>query len=60
MSGSDIWNTGYPKEKGWYDCRIDGKEIRLYFFICELSPKKRYWTDENRQRVYDKVEWRKN
>lgn len=51
------WNKGFPNRKGWYQCRIDGIEIRLYFFICELNPKKRYWVDETQAQISDEVEW---
>ena len=51
------WHKGLPNKKGWYRCRIDGEETRLYFFICELSPKKRYWNDAQGRMVEDDVEW---
>lgn len=54
----DEWKTGTPDHKGWYDCRIDGEEMRLYFFICELNPHRRYWNDENGNRIDEEVEWR--
>ena len=53
----DIWNTDFPKEKGWYRCRIDGEECRLYFFRCEMSERKKYWIDELNQKVLEPVEW---
>lgn len=51
------WHKGYPDRKGWYRCRIDGIEIRLYLFICELNPRKRYWVDETQAQIMDPVEW---
>lgn len=54
----DGWKTGTPDTKGWYDCRIDGEEMKLYFFICELNPKRRYWNDEHGNRIDEEVEWR--
>lgn len=52
------WKTGYPEYKGWYKCRIDGVELPLYLFICEMNRNKRYWVDEFQQKVTDPVEWR--
>lgn len=52
-----MWYKGYPNKKGWYKCKIDGIEMRLYFFICELNPKKRYWVDETMGQIPDEVEW---
>lgn len=52
------YHTGFPSKKGWYDCRIDGIEMKLYCFICELKPKAPYWVDEFGQKVPEAVEWR--
>ena len=52
------WNSGFPEQKGWYNCRIDGIELRLCLFICEMNRNKRYWVDEFQQKVTDDVEWR--
>lgn len=57
---ADKWRMGQPNRKGWYQCRLDGEEIRLYFFICELNPKKRYWHDTQGRRVDEDVEWLEN
>lgn len=55
----DEWHRGQPNRKGWYDCRLDGEEMRLYFFICELNPRKRYWNDETGARIDDDdIEWK--
>lgn len=54
---STKWHTGYPNRKGYYHCRIDGVELQLYLFICELNPKKRYWVDETGFKISDPVEW---
>ena len=51
------WNTGRPPRKGWYQCRIDGIEIKLYCFICELNPRRWYWVDETQAQIDDEVEW---
>lgn len=52
------YKTGFPPKKGWYDCRIDGIQMNLYCFICDLKPKSPYWVDEEGQKVLDPVEWR--
>lgn len=53
------WHKGQPDKKGWYNCRLDGEEMRLYFFICELNPRKRYWNDETGARIDDdEIEWK--
>ena len=55
----DEWHKGLPDKKGWYRCRLDGEEMRLYFFICELNPRKRYWNDETGARIDDdEIEWK--
>ena len=51
------FHSGYPRRKGWYKCRIDGEEAKLYLFVCELNPKKRHWTDEQGRRIDEEVEW---
>lgn len=52
------WKKGFPNKKGWYHCRIDGEEMQLYLFVCELNPKKKYWNDKNGNRLDEEVEWR--
>jgi len=52
------WHHGFPPRKGWYKCRLDGEEMRLYFFICEMNPRKKYWNDETGARIDDEdIEW---
>jgi hypothetical protein len=44
MADHQQFKSGTPKEKGYYDCLVDDQEeMRLYFFICSLNPRKRYW-----------------
>lgn len=53
------WHKGRPKHKGWYDCRLDGEEMRLYYFICEMNHNKQYWNDETGARIDDdEIEWK--
>lgn len=54
----DEWKTGFPNKRGWYQCRIDGIEMMLYLFVCELNPKKKYWNDDKGNRIDEEVEWR--
>lgn len=54
----DTYNAGFPTVKGWYDCLVDGEQMQLYCFVCELDRRKRYWIDQDRQKVLDKVLWR--
>lgn len=52
------WETGYPKQPGWYHCRLDGGEIDLYCKRCELTGKFHWlWTDGSY--VEEVVEWRR-
>ena len=40
------WNEGEPKRPGWYDCLIDDEyEDRLYWWICQINPRRRVWKD---------------
>lgn len=55
---SDEWHKGFPNKKGWYHCRIDGEEMDLYLFVCELNPKRKYWNDKTGNRIDEDVEWR--
>ena len=52
------WKTGNPKEIGYYDCLVNGKEQRLYHWICSMNPDRHEWIDENDRYVKDEVLWR--
>lgn len=41
-----MWNKGYPKERGLYKCKIDGKEETLIHRRCDISGKS-YWMKLN-------------
>lgn len=58
VENNSEWYTGFPGRKGMYHCRIDGEEMQLYLFICELNPKKKYWTDAYGRRIDEEVEWK--
>lgn len=52
------YHKGYPDKRGWYQCRIDGEEMMLYLFVCELNPKKKYWNDAKGNKIDEDVEWK--
>lgn len=44
MADRGQFKSGTPQTKGHYQCLVDDEEeMELYFFICELNPRKRYW-----------------
>ena len=44
MADRAQYKPGTPDRKGYYQCLIDDEEeMQLYFFICDLNPRKRYW-----------------
>ena len=42
-----MWNRGEPPQQAWYDCRKDGEEVRLRWWVCMVNPRRRYWRDQN-------------
>jgi hypothetical protein len=45
MGDQQQYKSGEPNKKGYYHCLVDDEEeMILFFFICELNPRKRYWT----------------
>lgn len=54
MADRTQYKSGTPDRKGWYHVLIDGEiEMTLYFFICELNPRKRYWCMEDGSQLMD-------
>lgn len=51
------WKDGFPIYQGWYNCMIDGEEIRLLHKVCQLTMKHK-WYDETGEQVHDAVRWR--
>lgn len=52
----DVYHEGKPGRPGWYDCiDKDGQYHRLKWFVCNLNPKKYYYTDLQGQ-VFGKPE----
>lgn len=60
MADHQQYREGEPPCKGWYHCLIDDElEMKLYFFICELNPRKRYWAmPDGSQLSPDEVKWK--
>lgn len=40
------WNEGEPPAEGWYDCLLNGEELRLCWWICKIDRRKRHWKNE--------------
>ena len=54
MADRTQYKPGTPDRKGHYQVLIDGElETTLYFFICELNPRKRYWVDADGSPLMD-------
>lgn len=32
-----IWHEGWPPQQGWYDCLVDGEEMRMRYWICIMK-----------------------
>lgn len=43
------WNKGYPKNKGFYDCLVDGEVIRMYHFICVMNGKHKWYVSRSEE-----------
>lgn len=39
---ADDWHEGFPRVKGWYDCLVNGEQMKLYHFVCALNGKHRW------------------
>ena len=55
---TDEWRSGYPKQPGWYDCLVDGREVRLRFRFC-MTRGEYQWLDINGNKVNENcsVKW---
>lgn len=54
LSENREWKEGYPNKEGWYDCLVDGEEVRLRHFVCCMSGRHE-WADERGDYVYEEV-----
>lgn len=52
------WNTGYPKQQGWFDVKIDGEYDRAQHWVCSISGK-HHWKSLNGEylEVFHRIEW---
>lgn len=51
---NDEWCSGYPKKPGWYDCLVDGVEMRLRFRFCMMMGRNE-WRDISGNRLSDEI-----
>jgi len=49
---------GFPPVPGWYLCRLDGGEIKLFCKRCELTLKMRWYYPDGSP-CLEKVQWTK-
>ena len=56
MEKEIVFKDGYPKEPGWYWCRVDGEEMWLKHFICQLSGRHE-WAHKGGDYEYGEVFW---
>lgn len=54
----DEWCSGNPRRPGWYDCLVDGREVRLRFRYC-MTRGEYQWLDisGNKIKDIDSVKW---
>lgn len=43
------WHKGYPREKGYFDCLVEGEEMRLYHFICAVNGKHKWYISSHEE-----------
>ena len=55
----ETYKSGWPKIPGWYDCLVDGEEMRLKFYVCQVSCKP-HWLDSEGNYIESmyEVKWR--
>ena len=51
------YNEGFPVMPGWYDCLVEGEQVMLKHYICQVSMKHK-WIDKTGEYIHDKVYWR--
>lgn len=53
------WKSGYPRKRGIYKCRIDGKEEQpLMHKCCEITDRHRWMTLDGQDIVGHAIEWK--
>lgn len=43
------YHRGYPLTKGYYDCFVEGEEMRLYHFICAVNGKHKWYISSHEE-----------
>lgn len=43
------YHRGYPLTKGYYDCLVEGEEMRLYHFICAVNGKHKWYISSHEE-----------
>lgn len=51
------YHRGYPLTKGYYDCLVEGEEMRLYHFICAVNGKHK-WYISSHEEYRSEVLWK--
>lgn len=50
------WRGGFPPRDGQYYCRLEGGELELRCWTCQMSGKKK-WIAPGGQYIDEPVEW---
>lgn len=55
----EAYKSGWPRIPGWYDCLVDGEEMRLKYYVCQVS-RKPHWLDSEGNYIESmyEVKWR--
>ena len=61
MENANEYRDGWPRIPGFYDCLVDGEEIKLKFYVCQVACKP-HWIDGqgNYYETMYKVKWKPN
>ena len=53
------YKDGWPRIPGWYDCLVEGEEMKLKFYVCQVSMKP-HWLDKDGNYIETqyKVKWK--
>ena len=43
------YHRGYPLTKVYYDCLVEGEEMRLYHFICAVNGKHKWYISSHEE-----------
>ena len=53
------YRDGWPKVPGWYDCLVEGEEMPLKFYVCQVA-RRPHWLDKSgnyMEKMY-KIKWK--